>query len=213
MIRINLISTHRLNARRLRTRTRRWVVFGLVYSLLLLLGCVTGRIAWSLNDPGLDSALLKTQAQIETTQKTIPGLQARLDEAYFSLNANRELKEHPDWSLLLAILSHILNDDLILRECSLKKIDPHDMNTAPAAGNSGLIQQATDSPPQPAFRLAIKGMGRSQEAVSQLALRLEQTHLFTRVKLVDTNLEPFMTGKAIAFRVECTLDSSTQGGR
>lgn len=212
MTSINLIPVHRLEARARRARVRRWCVAATAYALLLAGSCVIYRAAWGASDTGLEVALQDSEAQIQSTNQAIAVLQTRLDASQFSLNANRELREHPDWSLLLGLLSSLMDDDLILRECSLDKITPRGSQASSGNGDH-TVTEASDTQARTVFMLAIKGMGRSQEAVSQFTLRLEQTRLFAKVKLVDTSLEPFLSGKAVAFQVECSLESAPGGDR
>lgn len=208
MTNINLISTDRLRARKQRAKTKRWFAICLIYSCVLLVSCGVCRVVWGLNTPDVDTELLDLHAQTQSLQETIDRMQAQLVESEFSLEANRELKEHPDWSLLLRFLAAMLGDDLFLRECDIQMFSH---STAQATGQERLVQQVDAPANPPAVRLSVKGMGRSLEAVSQFALRIEQTQLFTQVKLVDTRVEPYLTGKVIAFRVECTLGSIAQG--
>jgi len=208
---INLISTDRLRARKQRAKIKRWFVICLIYSCVLLVGCGVYRVIWSLNAPGVDTELLDLHAQTQSLQEMIDRMQARLVESDLSLEANRELKEHPDWSLLLRFLTTMLGDDLFLRECDIQMLSPGAVQAVQATGQDRLIQQVDGPASQPAVRLSVKGMGRSLEAVSQFTLRIEQTQLFTQVKLVDTHIEPYHKGKVIVFRVQCTLGTVTQG--
>ena len=54
--------------------------------------------------------------------------------------------------------------------------------------------------------MTIPGVGRPQLAVSQFALRLEQTQLFAKVRLVETNRTTLDRLEAVAFVIECSLD-------
>ena len=211
MIDINLISTNRLRARKQRAQMKRWFVICLTYSVVLLVSCGVYRVIWNLTTPDVEAELLDLHAQTQSIQETIDQIQARLVESNLSLEANRELKEHPDWSLLLRFLASMLGDDLFLRECDIQMLSPSTVQAVQAVGQDRSIQQADDPASQSAVRLSVRGMGRSLEAVSQFALRIEQTQLFTQVKLVDTRSEPYLKDKVIAFRVECTLGTVVQG--
>jgi hypothetical protein len=61
------------------------------------------------------------------------------------------------------------------------------------------------------FVLNIAGLARSQLAVSQFILRLEQTGLFDRVSLIDTARETFLGGPATGFKLECSLTGTAAG--
>lgn len=207
---INLISAARLQTRKQRAQVKRWVVACSIYSAVLLVGCGVYRTAWGLNAPGVDTSLEDVQAQSRSIQEKIDRLQARLVALELSLQANRDLKEHPDWSLLLRFLATMLGDDLFLHECDVQAITPGIAQAAKATANGRSNQQAESAVDPPAVRLTVAGMGRSLEAVSQFALRIEQTQLFTEVKLADTRAQPYHQGKAIAFRVVCTFATTTE---
>jgi hypothetical protein len=68
-------------------------------------------------------------------------------------------------------------------------------------------KEAGPAPPisrQP-YTLTLRGLGRTQSAVSQFVLRLEKLGPFDRVKLIDTRREPFLENEAFAFHVECDM--------
>lgn len=214
MVKINLISTGRLNARRQRARARRWLVAGSIYTLVLIVGCGAYRLIWQVNTPNGGATLQDLQAQTQSIQDAINETQARLEETSLSLKASRELSEHPDWSLLLRFLADMLGDDLVLRGCDIRMLTPgvtDDIQAAADRSSPAAQRAVDDAATRPLIRLSIQGMGRSLQAVSQFALRIEQTRLFTHVKLVDTNLEPYLKGKVITFHIECTLEPAAEG--
>ena len=205
---INLISIKRQHVRKQRAYAKRWLAICLIYSLVLLVGCGVYRVVWGLNTPDTGTGLLDLEAQARSIQKKIDRMQTHLVESKLSLQANRDLEEHPDWSLLLRFLAGMLGEDLFLRECDVQASSP---SLPQATPENRLIQQVDSPASQPTVRLSIKGMGRSLEAVSQFTVRIEQTQLFTQVKLIDTHIEPYLKGKVIVFRVECTLGATAEG--
>jgi hypothetical protein len=56
-------------------------------------------------------------------------------------------------------------------------------------------------------------VGRSQAAVSQFVLRLEQLGLFDRVTLLDTRREPFGADSAVGFRAVCIMHVREGAGK
>ncbi len=57
------------------------------------------------------------------------------------------------------------------------------------------------------IQLQLGGLGLAQQAVSEFVLRLEETSLFRQVKLLDTKREPFLDSDAIAFHIECLIET------
>lgn len=87
---------------------------------------------------------------------------------------------------------------IVLSSCELTPIAEV---AAPAGASIAQNLAAT----QPRYALALSGAGRSQAAISQYVLRLEQTGLFNRVTLIESRKAPFARGEAITFRIGCTM--------
>lgn len=197
---INLIPDHRQQAHAARVRLGRWILAGAGYGLVLLVVFGLLRIVWDPGDLRTASAITDVRTRIATVSDSITDIRSELDHHQKTLRANRDLIEHPDWGQLLALLAKTLGDDLVLRQCQIERLVP----------TGGPTQPDRDAavPAVVGFQLAIRGLGRTQEAVSQFALRLELAGLFDDVKLVDTSLEPFLAGKAVAFHLECRLGAA-----
>lgn len=198
-VEINLIPDSRRRVRTHRNRIKCWVAAGSVYGFILLIGCGLLRTVWATGDPDTLSRSNQTQARMQAIHDSISDIHSQLGAYEQTLTANRDLIEHPDWGLLLGLLSKTLGDNLVLREFEIQRIAMSDANS------SQQVDEEASGHGDTAFRLTIKGMGRTQAAVSQFALRLEKTGLFDGVKLLDTSLAPFLSGKAVAFRLECKL--------
>ncbi len=197
---VNLIPAYRLEAHRHRQHVRQWVIRVCVYAAGALGVCVLAHVTWDTGHPNLEPQIRRTQAQIKTLNGSIASANTTLARTRRSLQANQQLRDHPDWSLLLAYLAKAIDAELVLRECTL---EPHQIQ---AATNQPVTDRQPSNPiPPRAYQINLRGLGRSQAAVSRFVLRLEQTGLFDQVKLVDTSLEPFLSNKAIGFRVTCGL--------
>jgi hypothetical protein len=102
--------------------------------------------------------------------------------------------------LMLALVEDAARQ-IVLSSCELEPLrDGVALATATPAQNAGARQ--------PKFTLVLTGMGRSQAAISQYVLRLEQTGLFDRVTLIESKRGPFAGSEAVSFRIGCGL-----GGR
>ena len=81
----------------------------------------------------------------------------------------------------------------------------------PAPATETRPSAKADSSRPEAYVVEIGGLGQSQADVYQFVLRLEQTRLFSRVKLVDTNRYPVGEEEAVAFRLHCQVEDHTGG--
>ncbi len=197
-VRVNLMPDYRQEARARRTRIRHWIIGSWGYGLVLLAGCFFLRVLWGHSDSRVVADMNRIQAQIQSVNGAIVAMTEELKQHQLTLTANRDLIEHPDWGLLLGLLAQSLGDGLVLRQCQISELTPVQRRDVLVAKDQSQVAGRS-------FLLAIRGMGRSQAAVSQFALRLEQTGLFDQVKLLDTSLEPYLEYKAVSFRVECQL--------
>lgn len=207
MIRIDLTPAYWRKRKQQQAIVRRCALGTAAYSLLMLACCILLRVVWGHGDPAITDSLAKIRIEIDSTRRITGDIQAAVEESERLLKANLQVREHPDWSLLLGLLAKNVGDNLVLRACELEEV------TVRQAGSSTAIPIANPGPSsnEGKYRLAIRGLGQSQAAVAEFTLRLERIGLFDEVKLVDTSLEPFLAQKAIAFRLEC-LFGSPRGG-
>jgi Tfp pilus assembly protein PilN len=197
---INLIPTTRLRARRLRARLFRWAWGVSGYAVLLGIAC---SIIRGVSGGGGETLAARLETAKGDNQKLSAALVAnarRLSQAQSTQRMVLALSDRPDWSLLLTLLGEKLDDDLVLREMRLQPSDRPD-TTAVAAALVAPVEQ---------FRLELRGLGRSQEAVSRFVSRLEGTKLFSEVKLLRRGREPFLAGTAVSFDLACRLGQAKE---
>ena len=205
MINVNLIPADRLAGKKVRKRLRLWSVVAAGYVLVLAAVSVACYTAWGGNDhAAMAKELAETKQQIDATALAIEDMTAQLLDVESALKTVETVGHQPDWSTLLALLSHELGQDVVLQACQV----------APADGLSGEqgqpdVAQAPvviDRPlGQMTYKLALVGFGRTQQAISQFVLALEGVAIFKEVRLVKSNRQPFLEGQAVAFRIECVM--------
>jgi Tfp pilus assembly protein PilN len=139
--------------------------------------------------------LRAVQRRIATSKECIRRLHAQIRAVESKLQGAEALKDHPNWSVLLVCLAESLNDHVILKMCALTPSEP--ATKEPDRAVHGAVP----------YRLEIRGFGASVPSVSDFAAALRNTGVFDKVRLLGTNQEPFMTGKAFSFRIECQLGS------
>jgi hypothetical protein len=208
---VNLIPAPRRDAKRRRRHRNVCALACGTYALAL--GCALGvaHLMFAGAAARLDEELHATDAAIERTQQQVDDCRDELIAARATIEANRTVAEQPDWSVLLALLAKCTGDDVVLRSVIITP--PAAPTGAAAAAAQAAAKAGTPAPAPPAvpeFLLEVHGIGRSQLAVQQHVLRVEQTGLFAKVALLDTGREPYLEQDAIAFRLQCTFGEPKQ---
>jgi hypothetical protein len=200
MKRANLIPAARLEQRARLHRVRTWATALGVYAVLAG-GAYAACFAFGGGDS--EQVLRRTQESADRFReagKEIRTLRASLAEASKQIAASRSLAQNPDWSLLLAMVSSNLSDDVVLERCFLAPADSAGSggrNAGPPPGAEVLYQR---------YLLDLRGFSRTQTGASQFVLRLERSRLFESVRLVRTHKAQFLDGQAVTFRIECVLN-------
>jgi len=207
---LNLIPVTRLEARRRQAAVRHWLVSGVAYVALLIAVSVFVQWRWGGEPADLAQELSRATAQTEQTRRQLRQLQSELSAVERRLAANRAVTNQPDYAVLLALFARQLDEQVILRSCAFEPI-PIDSPDVSRSSDAADEEDAADLPP--GFTVQASGLAANQRAVSAYVLRLEQTGLFHRVRLVNTRREPtnFGTGRAIAFEIECFLATDGAG--
>ncbi|HEX7010239.1 MAG TPA: PilN domain-containing protein [Phycisphaeraceae bacterium] len=211
---VNLLPAWRRQARRQRRHLRRWLLACSLYAAALTLTWLGAHWVWT----GDERALAQTQSQLEADLKqvdeSLAQLRPRLAQVQATLAASRSVGGKPDWSILLNLLAQWLGEDMMLTACQLEPLDAGSpvmpavpaVPAAPVPPTGSPAASVASSASAPGrYRLRLQGLGRTQQAVSAYVLGLEQTGLFERVKLISTRKEPFGSGQAVGFELECQL--------
>ena len=163
---------------------------------MLLAACGLSYAIWGGDQAAVAAQSERAARQVEEGQRIITKLQPELSEAQARLDMITAIDEQPDWSILLRLLAKESTDQIVLSQCRLDR---------QSDAKSAVVKAATA---QTASHLVtVTGFGRSQAAVSHFVLRLEEAKIFDQVSLIKTSREPFATGDAFAFRIECSLSS------
>jgi hypothetical protein len=198
---VNLIPAPRRDAKRRRKqRTTCALVCG-AYAVVLLLGVGVAQLAFRGSGAVLGERINAAANDIRRLEKQTDEARIELASARATIEANRTVAEQPDWSVILALLAKTTGNDVVLKTVTI---------ALPISTTNTIPSQGTTAPP-PEYVLDVAGVGRSQLAVSQHVLRLEETGLFSRVSLVDTAKEAFLGDNATAFRIQCTFGDGPLG--
>lgn len=199
---VNLIPARRRDAKRWRAHIR-WCAVGCsAYAVLATAVAGLAWNAWAGEDPAIRQETAHIDEEIHRNQQELTQASAKLSADQQMLSATRQIAGQPDWSLLLTLLAHKTDDQMVLRSCQFR----------PASDVAGEAK-ATDNHAAGGLLIIITGVARSPQGAQQYVLRLEKTGLFDRVTLVETRREPFLNGEAAGFRVDCVLSASDHPGR
>jgi Tfp pilus assembly protein PilN len=204
---LNLIPAPRRAARARQARIRTWSVALGAYALAAAAGYVA---CYAYPDTDQTALLRDTRAvteELRDSSRQMRTARNQVAETAGKVAIARSVRNHPDWSLLLAMLADSLADQIVLERCALLPVDPPPAagGGAGAAGPAGASPAATPGQGPRAFRFDLAGLARSQTAVSQFVLRLEKARVFDEVRLVQTSRKTFLKADAVAFQLECSL--------
>jgi hypothetical protein len=219
---VNLIPRARRLAKARRRRLRHWAAILGAYSVLVIVGVVVCHAALLTDRGSLQRQLELVNNSTEKSRVQIKSLSDEMKRARAVWRAAHAVGEQPDWSLLLAMLSKSVGDQVVLRTARLHLLAPESRSTgseqprstgepAPARADAAATDPSRSPENRTAqritgiLRLELSGLGRSQTAVTDFVLHLEQLGLFDRARLMETRREPFLDSQAVAFRIECLL--------
>jgi Tfp pilus assembly protein PilN len=194
---VNLIPVQRRERAQRKRRARAWALGISSYAATLSVTYAVLAGAWATDDRPLVEKLARIPNEISDTNRRIDELQTRLRELQSKLNAMRAIADQPDWAILLSVLGREVGQEAALSELSLEPIAAGEIARSAVPSTRPAVVQG--------YALAINGVARSQSAVSQFVLRLEQIGLFDRVQLVKSSRTTLGEGEATAFRVEASI--------
>ena len=121
-----------------------------------------------------------------------------------ALESNRAVGVQPDWSGLVRLVVGEMEEDLSLTVCELM---PVEREVDDRAARTGREKQPAARVLE-AMHLELSGVSRTQTAISDFMLRLEECGMFDRVEMVGTRRdERGASGALIAFEVRCVMTS------
>jgi len=197
---VNFLPAYRVVARQ-RLRRMRWWAATITVSLVLELGGIAcGYSLWCGGRIVLAKEEERAATTIQSADRAIRMLQGELATQEATLKANQVLEGQPDWSRLLALLAQSLGDGVIVRRCELKPVPQQ----GPVTSASAPAKEGD------AYLLKVGGVGRAVADVLRFAGELERSGIFDQIRLVKTDTEPFLSGAATSYEMECSLGGKTE---
>jgi hypothetical protein len=117
---------------------------------------------------------------------------------------------HPDWSVLLDLVSELRQGQIVFELCELGPAAPPTPAPAAAPAPPGGTPEST-APARTDVReyvLRLNGIGRQHKEILKFTQRLEGMGLFERVTLLESQSRLLEETEVYGFRIECTLRDS-----
>lgn len=199
---INLIPQARRQWRAARLAGHRWMALSASYGVVAALLWATYGSTGARDYLALASQSMEIQSREKLVKDSVASMQRQLNDAAQRRSVAEELRNRPDWSILLSLLGEEVGDEIMLRELQLAPVAKASRETRPKEVH--LL-----GPDE--YKLSIRGIGMSQQAVSQFALRLQRLGLFDEVQMLRSGREPFGGGSGIGFELQCQLAPAEVG--
>lgn len=209
MIAVNLIPMARRLAAARRRRIRRWGIVGGFYAVVL--ACAYGSVVLpgSVGSATLDARIRDVASQAADSEAQTKKVQAEYEAVQSRLRAVRRVTGHPDWSVLLGLISRAREGQVVFEVCELEPLAASPAKTAPKPADAAPGGTAPTSPaPAPSgtrYVLRLNGMATQQQEIPKFVLRLEALQLFENVTLLESQARQLDEAEVFAFRIECGL--------
>ncbi len=190
-----------------RRRLRTWGLSLGLYAAGLALASVAIRIGLLTGESNLSHQIEDEQAKMKLVQSEYIRDKTLVSSLRRQIDSANATGRHPNWGLLLDLVSQGLNDQTVLDGVELirTRIEP------PKAAAAKGAEPAAKKPPAVArteFTLALRGRSKSVEAMGHMLVELEKGNVFRQVKLGDNRRVDTASGSVIEFQVTCLLDST-----
>lgn len=204
---INLIPAPHRAALAGRRRLRAWTAASVIWAACLGLAALATAGLARTGLPEARAAVAEQATVHDRLEQELARWRTRAADEARQLSASRAVGEHPDWAAFLNLLAQLTGPSIAIESCVIRRVAPDAVAapTVPAAPPDARPQPARRPAPIERFAIKLDGLAPSPSAVTGLALRLEQTALFTSVKLVQTQPREFLGQQRIAFVMELEM--------
>lgn len=207
MIGVNLLPLERQQARSARRRAGRWALAVGAYAAVLVPAAIV--LSPSVGEAArLTNEQIKAAAErIERAENGLRELRPQLMRTRRQVEATRAVCEHADWSILLALYAAHRNGEIGIESCEITT-----PRSEPAAQAPNAKPAKTEKPQaDPGVQVALTGFGITPGAVTTFALRLEESGVFSSVRIAETTPRDVHGVSATWFRLRCTLQPPAAG--
>lgn len=188
----NLIPAPRRHARAARVRVGAWSAACSVLAVGLMAGYLSLSSVESGDRARLESSVGVVARRADSLEREVAAAKAHNGDLARRLAITKAMVDHPDWSVLLNLLSGVRGEQIMLERVTL----------APAEA-----ARAARAPGAESYVLRIAGLGATQAGVMGYVSALESTRLFDTVKPPETRRRAVLNRELVGFEVECELSA------
>lgn len=192
----NLIPAPRRVARLARVRVRAWSAGCSALVVALVAGYLSLSSVESGDRARLERAVAVVGRRADRLEREVSEAKARNGDLARRLATTRAMVDHPDWSVLLDLLTGARGRELMLERVTLNASAPPGQPRTPAAGAG---------PAAESYVVRISGLGASQGDVMNYVAALASTGLFDSVKPPETRRRTVLNRELVGFEIECEL--------
>lgn len=195
---VNLIPLERQRASKRKIANRKWMQGTGLYCIAVIIATICSRVFTT--DPGIVIAqqIKDTQDKIIAGETKLIEINNSIKTAQVSLIANQQLRDQPNWSVLLKLIASKMGKSIVLTRCDLIPI------FASEPAKQGHVKEPIS------YDFIIEGQGRSMIQINTFVLSLEETKIFNQVNLDESHHQLFSNTQSNYFRLRCVLGSGKQ---
>lgn len=203
---INLLPAIVRERAAVRRRVRAWTVFGAIYIAALAGVGTTLRMMGSQENNKLASDGGRLTERVMQAEKELSKIRQQVQEHARALEASETVGVHPDWSILLAAIGRLREQEIVLQSVDIRAVEAR-----PAAKAKSENKDEQDGKPKSRTRMmesyvvALKGYGLSHGEVVKFVRRLEDLGPLRDVQLKEAKSQPYQGVAAVAFDAEFRL--------
>lgn len=189
-----------------RRRLRTWGLSLGLYAACLALASVAIRIGLLTGESNVSQQIEDEQAKMKLVQNEYIRDKALVSNLRRQIDSANATGRHPNWGLLLDLVSQGLNEQTVLDGVELIRTRIEPPKATPAKGDPAAKKAPVVARTE--FTLALRGRSQSVEAMGHMLVEMEKCSVFRQVKLGDNRRVDSTTGSVIEFQVTCLLDST-----
>ncbi len=152
------------------------------------------RMTWGSGNHNLEGELSDISQLVINQSNLLGEYEMRLAKAKLKLSIFRSVSDHPDWSILMAMVGSQITDE---NQISLFKLEKR---------ITAETSQAKNSRSNESYQVSIQGKSGSLKGISQFLINLEQLGIFKQVKLLETKGLETDENIAVQYSILCSIE-------
>jgi Fimbrial assembly protein (PilN) len=201
---VNMLPAVLIRESAARSRRRRWWTAAVVTGVCGLGATLAVRAVVGSEDERIRDRLIAVSGEHHAAVIALESVRGRVRGAQAQLTAARSIVAHPNWSRLLALLSEVRGEEVVLDSIDIRR-SAIVGRAGSAASQAASAQSAAAAVLPESYTVLIAGRGSDQREVQAFVLRLEQRGIFAAVRLDRADARRFEDRELTEFQIVCEL--------